>query len=168
MQSICASLSIQKMPHPQLQHVHADSLTTDWFNRVTDTRQWQHRLKVVQEGQIQVESFQMKPLSGKGVCACLHVLYLSVCLSARHTAVYLCWSCRSSRGSVGSRWGKASSIPGPWYCIAPSVTARSSRVWVTSVTVNGYSHTITSAPPTLTAVHCTVHWLIYLVEMHFI
>lgn len=53
------------MLHPQLQHVHADSLTTDWFNRVTDTRQWQHRLKVVQEGQIQVESFQMKPLSGK-------------------------------------------------------------------------------------------------------
>lgn len=76
----------------------------------------------------------------KGVCARLHVLYLSVCLSARHTAVYLCWSCRSSRGSVGSRWGKASSIPGPWYCIAPSVTARSNRVWVTSVTVTPSRH----------------------------
>lgn len=48
-------------------------------------------------------------------------LYLSVCLNAKQTDVNLCWSCKRNRGSDWSRSGKASSTPGPSYCIVPSV-----------------------------------------------
>lgn len=62
---ICASLSIQKILQAQLQHVHGDSLSTDWFNRVTNTRQWQQIKGCAGGSNPSWGAFQMKPPRGK-------------------------------------------------------------------------------------------------------
>lgn len=48
--------------------------------------------------------------------------YLSVCLRARHTALYRCPSCSTMSGSMSSRGGKGNSMPGPSYCTTPSTS----------------------------------------------